>query len=95
MIFYPTTRYLDKEIQGLADDTTRWGQDYTWDKHIHRRVDNHHESHFHPYKEQTDQKKSKGQGEDIFEWVGDFFSKKMLEYSRAEAEKRPREKSSK
>ena len=103
MIFFPTTRYLDKEIQwlnndckvGLDDDCTRWGQDYTWDKHIHRHVDGPHKSHIHPsFREQTDQK-SKGQGEDIFEWIGDFISKKMLDKSRAAAEERPRETSSK
>ena len=94
MIFYPTTRYLDREIQGLPDNSTWWGQDYSWDKHIHRRVDGPHKPHIHPsHTEQTDPR-SKGQGEDIFEWIGEFLSKKLLEKSMA-AEEKPREKSSK
>ena len=77
MIFYPTTQYLDREIQGLPDNSTYWGQDYTWDQIIHRRADGPQKPHAHP--RQDTEPKSKGQGEDIFEWIGDFVSKKMLD----------------
>ena len=93
MIFYPTTRYLDKEIQGIESNSTRWGQDYTWDHMIHRRVVGPHQSHHHTPK--PIDPANKGQSEDMFEWLGDFLASRMLKESGAQAKRTKRDTSSK